>query len=746
MVGASKILTVSYGTFSCTLEGFDEPFNTMKAIAEYFRDLAADDRYFGAEPPTPDAEMLHRIAEREIQRRVEAKINANGVVLRPQIDTAPKPEPEPMPEPAPEPVVQTPSPAAPAIEDPVTPVEHTPVAATVPPETMPAEPPAAAEMPQIIAPAPTANPVPESVAAKLQRIRAAVASARAAASAVPAYVEDDEILETEAPGTLPGPATETDFSAQSSAEAEDFGFSLDISGPLNAEDLEESVELPAEPPVPEVEDADDDMGFEPAAEAEAEEPNQAAVESEPETVEEPEADAEADRQAELAARRAARRAARTAALAAAAQELMTPEAAEDEAAQEVTVEAEATPAPVDPMPDDSEEPLMASVKAAMAQQEPAPEAAQPAAQTPETAAAEEAPPVQPRRPQIRARVIKVRRADPIIPAEADGDDEASAQPIAELDATDISEALAARLAAETGAEAEDEPAIETALSPEAEADLQAELAALEADSPTAPAPEDVPLDVADQAPVTTASQSEPDPEADLSRLMRQADEQLLGQENRRRFSAIAHLKAAVAATVADRRVQGGAKPADDTKAYRDDLSQAVRPRRPAAHQAHTQRPEVAPVRAAPLVLVSEQRVDRPADESLTSGAVVRPRRISTSQIAQDMAEDEIETPTPIAAGEAESFADFAESLGTQGLSDLLEAAAAYTAQVEGRPHFSPPQIMRKIAAMSEGAHVSREERLRVFGKLLRQGKITKIRRGQYAITEQSRFYSEGKRA
>lgn len=796
MVGASKILTVSYGTFSCTLEGFDEPFNTMKAIAEYFRDLAADDRYFGAEPPQPDAEMLHRIAEREIQRRVEAKIQRNGVILR-QAEADPLPAEITAAAPAPEPAATAPAGTAPTMA--AAPAAAPAVTETAVPEApAPAPPPPVAPfmVPQ------SADPVSESVAAKLQRIRAAVASAKAAAAPVAAPV-DAAITAEPAADASPAAMSEPMAEPVSEPEAE-----IAEEPAIEASILLEEVAAVAEQA--------------PAASAGGTEAPEAATDA-----------AGTEIETETAGETTA----------------AASETAADQPDAEEEAPAESIGTPEEP-PHLSWAERRAARRAAQlsAQDASAPEL--PPAEAPAAAGAE-AP-----RPPLRARVIKVRRIEPTPPAEAPAAPVA-AEAQAETGSEDIAALVAARLVAETVPAESDGPALSAEQEAELMAELaaleqdfdatdgdelpgadtEAALAAAAEDwdfpeefdegiAATSAAPEEIDADtiaaalaahLAEPAPAAgeamspdtaadaiepeemaaqiaamlpteaaaaatpdLAAAESPEPEApplapaaeaaapspvapvtprrvtqkpagasrdaDVTRLMEEADAQLSGHENRRRLSAIAHLKAAVAATVAERLARGGRKEEapDDTRPYRDDLTHAVQPRRPVLHGTTSGRPAPVEPRQAPLVLVSEQRIDRiPAMPVAQPAAVtpVRPRRVSTAQLLAEDVLAEDDGPAPLNAGAAESFADFAQAHGTQGLSDLLEAAAAYTAQIEGRPHFSPPQIMSKITAIGAGSF-SREERLRSFGQLLRQGKIAKVKRGQYAITEQSQYFEK----
>lgn len=826
MLGASKILTVSYGTFSCTLEGFDEPFNTMKAIAEYFRDLAAEDRYFGAEPPTPDAAMLHRIAEREIQRRVEAKIQDNGVILR--------------------------------AGDAEAPALAAPAATTAPAVSA--------------APAPDANG--ESVAARLSRLRAAQAAAvaqeptvqepallqpmiatiaevatapavgltaEAAALADEGYSEDqhaDEILANIAAlaapeadlstiqdqadvliadgvATDPQSASEPVSPSQDLADlaaldavalnvpaetrasgAEDLGYDEDLAlqndtsadlAAIFSDDLPSAQSLiaaeaavietaPIEAPVFDALTEDTAAAEDAPTADEYDEEILADLLPEHDPIAEAATNADEEMLASLGA-------------------LIT----DSDQSQADQNQVDTGPEPLIAVSDDAsnyddaeDDILLASLPVepqVVAATQPIAETHAPLkAQTQQTNPEDPAPADLPgeKIQRARARVIKIRRAD--APRAADS---VPAKPQTSL------------------------------LSPEAEAALQAELAALEAESPApvatpirparplrhltpraaqpgvvdddhlAAALADDPVaastaksDELAQPPHLTEARKLLHTESDdaVERLMAATNSVMDDEDSRRRHSAISHLKAAVAATEAERQINAahpGRVQPDRQDIYRHDLESVVRAK--PVDGSIESRAAANAERLTPLVLVSEQRIDRakpaaaplvltplatPAAAPAAARVVmpVRPRRVSGGTAAmaamQTMAHedsllgdtgDDLDEEDLLAEDEGnffvegQNFADFAEKLGANSLADLLEASAVYCTQVLGREQFSRPLVMRQLEALIDQPDHQREDRLRAFGTLLRQGRIAKIKRGQFALTETSPLLAEALR-
>lgn len=727
MVGSSKILTVSYGTFSCTLEGFDDSFDTMKAIAEYFRDLAADDRYFGAEPPTPDAEMLARIAEREVARRVEARTESSGIVLRagqalppmaPPASPAPQPPAQPAPQaqqPQPVPAPETQEQDEPQAEPAPQPVAEAPREAE--PQPAQAERPAApqeASRPETAeqAPAPAQpRPAPQrpamdgdSVAAKLQRIRAVVGRQ-------PSFASDDEeediapasrqrpaagLFDT-APVRTPRPVAPQPAATETAAEKEQKQerAEAESTSAQSSEPVAEQTDAarPARARVVRMRKADFERAV---ARGEAHQAVSEATEAAPSQAEasnavSDDADADADIMAALArqdAEEAARETDETAAEAAAAetaQEDMTPSTSED-----ADLSAEAERALLEEL---------AALEREMGVGQDGPASQEIAAD--ESSVAES---------EAESAEIKTR--------DADADLEAAVAALSDEDEDQDDEAVLT----ETSAEAK--PDEDDAVNAEVEVEARQD-------------------DVAG-AGRSTAHHALATDEADLSRIMSATDARMADPESGRRRESISQLKAAVAATEAARRLGDVERPAKVEEAFRNDLRQAVRPRRPALPpRGHDEAAEARPERPrpAPLKLVAAQRVDLSDAPSQERAAPVRPRRVSVA----DTSEPAPQPARPAASAEptpsptpSESFSAFAARMGAQELGELLEAAAAYAAFIEGAEDVSRPQLMERVREASPEP-VSREDGLRSFGTLLRQGALTRVRSGRFAVAPSSRF-------
>lgn len=621
MVESSKILTVSYGTFSCTLEGFDDSFDTMKAIAEYFRDLAAGDRYFGAEPPTPDAEMLTRIAEKEIARRVEARMEQSGIVLRPAAALAGSTA---MPEETP--VQQPPAQA---------PVEAAAPAPAPAPEPQP-EPVAEQPEPEVVdepAPAPAPKPQTESVAQRLQRLRSVVGQ-QAAKPAAPEYIED-------------------------TSEEDD----IDLSSVIEATETE----APRQPDIETRNEKIRAAAAKAAAEAEAinapgEEP--AAPRPQPRVVRMKRADFEKALKDGTLEQQVARKAAER-----------VEEKIEEPVAEQPVVE---------------EEPMILEAPAKA-------------------------------EPEITEDVAEIEEPQ----VEEFEEDEFNQ---ADLDGLDDFDLEGLSLSTEEDADLLRELA---EIDEEGEADEDAENAFLLDDD------EDDDYDD-----VAYGGRSLMDDQDDqLSRLLSKADAEISAPETDRRRQTLSHLKAAVAQTEAARKMGDALAGGEDhDKAFRDDLTAAVRP------AAETPQKPTAPERKspAPLKLVASQRVDaeeaapapvvepKPAPAP-TAVAPVRPRRVVASEAA-----------VQASTGAKQAFAEFVLETGASGLTEMIEAAAAHISFFDGIEDFSRPQVMWRLREVMSDSEFTREDSLRAWGTLLRQGRIVKVRSGRFEISSQSRFSSEKK--
>ncbi|KIN77958.1 hypothetical protein C8N31_10832 [Sulfitobacter mediterraneus] len=681
MMSNNKILTVSYGTFSCTLEGFEDSFGTMKAIAEYFRDLASDDRYFGAEPPQPDAEMLARIAQKEMTRRVEAREQDGKIVLS-----------------AHEQNEAVPAPAAAAIAAPAA-----AVVAAAPAVQLPQEDVAVAEAPVVIS---TAAP-------------ADIADVQPAAEE-PAPAAQDTAVDT--PDIVPGqPDAEVEafFAEADHADANDTFEDQDTlspSAPVAAsarvatvaaavsEDAEASDVLPTEEissaSVTPKEDsiaaklqriravvAQNEVAEEEADFLEDEHADAAQAD-------EPVADVQDDDEVDsiLSA-------------------LSNTDIDDDDSFEDDAAEVETAQDTAEDDADDDE--LASSLSNLFDEEDVKPADADALADLAALADADDADTADEAKAPA-ARVIKVNRAELEAALKDDGQD------TGETPAEDVS-ALDQIAPSKTD---------ETALTQEDEEDLVAELSSLEAeleeDTATA-APE-----IAEEAPAPAAARrvlpsiDEDDQSSDVNRLLAETDQQMDEPESATRRDAFAHLRAAVAAKKADVAMGQPETEDGDDDAYRSDLAEVVRPRRPSS-EGRTKRP--GDNRPAPLKLVAEQRIDvaRPAAEG-----PVRPRRVAAVA-------DPVETP------DGESFADYAAEMGATKLPELLEAAAAYMSFVEGRKQFSRPQLMTKVRQVSAEDGFSREDGLRSFGQLLRSGKIEKIKGGRFTVSDDI-GYRPGERA
>ena len=659
---SGKVLTVSYGTFSCTLEGFENSFDTMKTVAEYFRDLAAADRFFGAEPPKLDAEILGILEQRGKQMGINTRQSGDtSIVLSPTQSFDEE------------------------LGDEITP-------------------PADQAATQVSEPALSINE-------RLDRIKAV-----AHADTVPTvYTEDEHAEDKEVGNTTPQDISNIETPIEAEAQLDALEPIVDrIEFEDNTEITPVAEDTILDPEVSITVDAKVEDGFEAADSAtlDTDENDPAPI------IDAPAADEEATKMVQ--------------------HPVIADDAQQnnDDLAEPAIMDTEIVNTDeqeideVTPHQADEHEPAMATDLSVSYDEEDDNSSAN--IVEPEDLAEMDDFEAALTQDLMASQDEAETNFDLDTATHKDHDAEDATAEINTLEDDDVHHDASERSALRLEQPVEEE---RTPLRKPKVHVINVSPAPLsEQSEPVSSQPENImdeeDVEPVDQQPVavrrptrpvakTRRETSEPVDTADVSRLMVETDQQMAKPESNRRRNALAHLRAAVAATITDKSL--GKDDKDSTEAYRDDLAKAVRPRRPDPSDMR---------KSAPLRLVAEQRIDEPNEELK---AFANPTAETTES------QDAPNTPAQNEQANTSEFSDFGEfaaHVGAYSLEAKLEAAATYLSQVRGIDQFSRPQLLRTVKLSGTEDDFSREESLQHFANMLRTGKLARKDDGLFEVTDE----------
>lgn len=723
----NKILDVTYGKFSCRLEGFDDAVETMKAVVTFFHDLAGHESFMEIAPGMPDLDTLARMAEAQSGGSVTATPMGNGVSLTRTVDTeealaaeeafedlsALPEENDDAPADADDHDAMTAEDEAAPVEDASTTLEasedHDDVSDNIFETASDAadvwEDSATDELMDT-----EADDAPEAETA-LEETDFEPSEDDLVAEADEAFADDTEELVSEdaAEPVAFGDEAETtaavekDTSVEDEDEEESFTSKLDriravVSRGVNSAraPVEESPEPPTVRPgnplaqrLAELAKRNselmqaDDRAISPLERAEADADDDLIAEDEVPAAFDDVAEAEVETHDDWAAEPET-----------VMEEPAFDEADDDETVMEADVPAEEELSDImDEVEDDQPEEEVRFARDDSAETddfletERDEETFEEAELTHETAASDD-------ESEAKEDVAEDTGSDAVLENDADNDRPRSSSSAARP----LLLTTPQRPISEDASEDDDD-----------DFDLSAELAAIEKEIAARPRNEmtrhGLPRSVEDA----------------MSRIFMQTNRQLDEPEGRRHRDALAQLKAAVAATEAAKQLGDRHRSRDVGEAYRDDLGALETEGRKGSEG------------LPPLKLVKPEEDDEEAsipEPRITSKPLdVAAQRLRQIAATKD-ASDEVE--------KSEDFVAFLEKQGVTELGDKLEAAAAYLAFVEGEAEFTRPQLMRLVQSASR-EEITREDGLRCFGRLLRQARFAKLNNGRFKVDDNTPF-------